>query len=287
MSAGPSAEAVVITGSGTVEGSDLEVALARLPDRVRGRALRAERITQLALVAAERALRESGLLGPRERPEPAVGVVLGTAFGCFLTNASHQRRLAEGGPAAVSPRTFAATVSNAATGEVMIAYGLGGPAMTISAGLVSGLAALAEGRSWLARGDVAALLVGAADAWGEALARWIDHAGLAGAVVPGEGAAFVVLERGVDARRRGAPVRAVLESATFGFGAGADEIAALLARYGHETLPAAMPPPGLSERALAALLERLASTAAGAVVCGYDTCPTGHVAAVAVRREAG
>lgn len=284
MSLASSIAGVVITGHGVVDRADLEDGLARLPEHVRSRALRAERVTQLALVGADRALRAAGLACERARPEAAVGVVLGTAFGCFLTNESHQRRLADGGPAAVSPRTFAATVSNAATGEITIAYGLGGPAVTFSAGLVSGLAALAEGRAWLARGDVAALLVGAADAWGPALARWIDDAGLTRAVVPGEGAAFVVLERANDAQRRGATVHAVLEAAALGFGAGVEEVEALLARFGHERRPATLPLPGLSERALAALLQRIESTGPGTVLCAYDTCPTGHVAGVALRR---
>src|SRR5207237_450769 len=91
--------------------------------------------------------------GPRSRaggmsaaaaPETRAGIVLGTAFGCFLTNAAYQRRLAAEGPPGASPRLFAATVSNAAAGELAIAYRLAGPAVTVTAGGASGLAALGE-----------------------------------------------------------------------------------------------------------------------------------------------
>src|SRR5207244_11772102 len=133
-------EAVAITGVGAVTSWD--VALASLPEGVRARATRAERVTQLVLLAAGRALVAAGLEATDGAPRPRLGVVLGTAFGCFLTNAAFERRLLEGGPAAASPRLFAATVSNAAAGELAIAYRLGGPSVTLTAGGASGLRAL-------------------------------------------------------------------------------------------------------------------------------------------------
>ena len=128
--------AVAITGAGAVTSRD--VALAVLPEAVRARATRAERVTQLVLLAAGRALVAAGLEATDGAPRPRLGVVLGTAFGCFLTNAAFERRLLEGGPTAASPRLFAATVSNAAAGELAIAYRLGGPSVTLSAGAASG-----------------------------------------------------------------------------------------------------------------------------------------------------
>lgn len=279
------ADEIVVTGMASVAGPDLEGALERLPGAIRARAVRAERVTQLALTAADAALRGAGITGRDGGPDPRFGIVLGTAFGCLLTNALHQRRLAETGPGGVSPRTFAATVSNAATGEITIAYGLGGPALTVTAGLVSGLAAVAEGRALMASGGLAALLAGGADAWGAPLARWLGDAGLAEAIVPGEGAAFVVLERRWDAVARGARPLACLEVAATGFEAESRETPRLLPDWGGQAIEGAPVFPGLGERALVAALQWLASAAGGTRCIVRDRCPTGQVAAVAWRRE--
>src|SRR5882724_12957861 len=149
---------VVVTGAGAVVeaapdsllahdaliiGRDGSIPLGHLPAAVRARAVRAERATQLLLAAGGRALAAAGL-DAAAAPETRAGIVVGTAFGCFLTNAAYQRRLAAEGPSGASPRLFAATVSNAAAGELAIAYRLAGPAVTITAGGASGLAALGE-----------------------------------------------------------------------------------------------------------------------------------------------
>src|SRR4029079_1798092 len=104
-------------------------------------ATRAERVSQLALAAADAALLDAGLHLVDGEPRAGLGGVLRTAVRCVLTNAAYQHRVATGGPAAASPRLFAATVSNAAAGEVAIAYRLGGPALTPRAGGGSGLRA--------------------------------------------------------------------------------------------------------------------------------------------------
>src|SRR5207244_11651182 len=97
---------------------------------------------------------------------PRLGVVLGTAFGCFVTNGEYQRKLVQGGIAAASPRLFAATVSNAAAGELGIAYGLGGPSVTITAGAASGLVALAHAADMLRSERADALVAARGDAHG-------------------------------------------------------------------------------------------------------------------------
>jgi len=206
---------VAITGAGAVT-PPADGLLDRLPVSVRARAARAERITQLTLAAAGAALATAGLAATDGAPRPEVGVVLGTAFGCFLTNAAYQRRLAEGGPPAASPRLFAATVSNAAAGELGIAYRLGGPGITLSAGAASGLVALGHAIGLLRAGGASALVAGGVDAVGPALERWLAGGGLAPGRWPAEAAAMVVLETPAAAAARGA---AALGDVV-GFGAG-------------------------------------------------------------------
>jgi 3-oxoacyl-[acyl-carrier-protein] synthase II len=185
------------------------IALDALPEPVKARAVRAERVTQLVLAAAAGALAEAGLCRRGDQPgapEPRRGVVLGTAFGCFLTNAEFEARFAEGGPPAASPRLFAATVSNAAAGELGIAYRLGGPAITLTAGGAAGLVALGHATDLLREGRADVLVAGGVDALGDALVRWLDDGALAVGRPASEAAALVVLEGEAAARARGADV---------------------------------------------------------------------------------
>jgi 3-oxoacyl-(acyl-carrier-protein) synthase len=205
---------VAITGSALVAPGGEPVPGAALPAELRDRISRVERLSGLALAAGFGALGDSGI-AVRSRHERA-GVVLGTAFGCFLTNAEYQERLAAGGVAAASPRLFAATVSNAAAGEVSIALGLAGPGITLTAGCASGTLALGEAAALAAGGDVELVLAGGVDAVGPALTAFIAAGGLGVGGPVDEGAALVVLEPLAAARGRGARIRGVV----LGHGAG-------------------------------------------------------------------
>jgi minimal PKS chain-length factor (CLF/KS beta) len=210
-------DAIAVSGTGIVPPSRrLEEALAARPEPVRTRAARAERITQLALAAGGEALADAGLESLDGPPRPELGVVVGTAFGCFLTNAAYQRRLAEGGPAAASPRLFAATVSNAAAGELGIAYRLGGPAVTLTAGCAAGLVAVGHAADLVEAGR-GTFLAGGVDAVGEPLERWIADGGLEIDRPPADAAAFVVLEPLRAARARRARVRGTIAGHASGF----------------------------------------------------------------------
>jgi 3-oxoacyl-[acyl-carrier-protein] synthase II len=248
-----------------------DIGLGRLPEPVRVRAGRAERVTQLLFAAAGPALAAAGLDATAGAIRPRIGVVVGTAFGCFLTNSGYQRRLAEVGPAAASPRLFAATVSNAAAGELGIAYRLGGPAVTLTAGAASGLTALAHAVDLLRAGAADAVLAAGVDALGAPLARWLDAGGLAAGRTVAEGAAAVVLERADAAASRGATTLGLIVGVAGGFepgpaapdaGAGlAAAVAAALAEAGVGpgdvgAVVCAAPPAlaALEERALAAAL---------------------------------
>jgi 3-oxoacyl-[acyl-carrier-protein] synthase II len=231
--------AIAITGAGTAPPED------GLPEAVRIRAARVERVTRLALAASGGALEAAGLLATAGAPRPGIGVVLGTAFGCFATNAAYQRGLAERGPAGASPRLFAATVANAAAGEVAIAYRLGGPSVTLTAGAASGVVALGHARALVAAGRADALVAGGCDAGGDALADWIAAGGLEPGRPLAEAAAALVLEAPGAARARGARVLGTVE----GFGAG------------FEPLPAG---PRAGEGLAAAIAAALASAAVSA-----------------------
>jgi 3-oxoacyl-[acyl-carrier-protein] synthase II len=316
-------EPVAITGAGAVTplgvapalwaryragerraGGAPDLALEGLPEAVRTRALRAERVTQLALAAGGAALAAAGLAATEGPPRPQVGVVLGTAFGCFLTNAAYEERLVAGGPPGASPRLFAATVSNAAAGELGIAYRLGGPAVTLSAGGASGLAALGHACDSLRAGRAEALVAGGMDALGDVLARWIAAGGLTPGRPAAEAAALVVLEPGDRARARGVATLGWVAGHAIAFepepasaGAGEGLAAAVTAALDEASVRAAdldvvvtgAPPAlaGLERRALAhALAPAQARTVAPKDVLGETFGAAGPLALLAALAEA-
>jgi len=202
----PSREPV---GFSAAPADELAAWLAALPAAVRARATRAERVTQLALLAACRALADAALEVPADPGEPRrdVGIVLGTAFGCFLTNAAFQQRLAAEGMPGASPRLFAATVSNAAAGELAIACRLGGPLLTVSAGGASGLVALAEAVELVRHGRATAVVAGGMDASDPPLARWLAEQGWPAARAA---AGMLVCEDAAHAAARAARARGTI-----------------------------------------------------------------------------
>ncbi len=319
-------QAVAITGTGSTTSSGLGAALEALPPAVRARAGRVEAVIQLALAAAGAALAEAGLAVLAGLPRADVGVVLGTGFGCFLTNAAYQRRIAAGGPGAASPRLFAATVSNAAAGEVGIAWRLGGPAVTLAAGGASGLVAIGEAATILQAGAARAMVAGGMDAVEAALTTWLADGGLPDGGDARGAAGVLVLEAAATARARGASVIGTVDGQGSGFvasspdglvgairralaGAGVAPGAIALvvsgARAAQSSLEqgalravfadAPLPPVSAPKQTLGetfgaagplALLAALSEAPSGAPVLVLDCCPSGHVAALVARRGA-
>lgn len=209
--------AVPARWSGPPPGALGAVSLDELPEPSRGRAARAERMTQLLLAAAIPALADAGVLVLDGPARPPLGAVVGTALGCFLTNAAFQRRLAESGAGGASPRLFAATVSNAAAGELAIAARLGGPSITVTAGAAAGLVALAEAADLVRGGQAETLVAAGVDAHGAAVAAFVADGGLRVVGPLGEAAGALVVETAAGARRRGARVHGRLVGWAVGF----------------------------------------------------------------------
>jgi acetyl-CoA acetyltransferase len=305
---------VAVTGAAVVPGEELDAALARLPAALQGRAYRAERVTQLALAAAGAALAEANLCTVEGPPRPGMGIALGTAFGCFLTNAAYQRRLAVGGARVASPRLFAATVSNAAAGEVSIGCRLGGPAVTLTAGAAAGLFAIGHAADLVGSGRAEAMLAGGMDACGGELEGWIGKGGLPTGGAPIRDAAVaVVLQPQWAGRARalvlghgeglvagGAGATAAVRQALDDAGIAPGEVAAValagaaddaaLSRFleGVKTDRVisirARVEEGLAAGGPRALLELLAAAPVGAPAVVIQACPSGHVAVVVAAR---
>ncbi len=182
------------------------------------RTRRMDRLSVWALVGSALAFHDAGidaetLVGDR------TAVVSGTAFGCLDLTEEFQGAIATNASQA-PPILFPETLSNLPASHVARHHGLRGPNLTMSAGALSGEAALLQAVSLLQSGDADRALVLAGDTLTRALFEWYEAAALLapaargedGAavmsgrrrIVPGEGLAACLLETAeATASRRG------------------------------------------------------------------------------------
>jgi 3-oxoacyl-[acyl-carrier-protein] synthase II len=224
------------------------------PDEHFGRreARRMDRVTQLAMAAAQQALAEAGLLtddgaaldSGMAAPE-RVGVFIGTGVGGVATLEAETAVLRERGANRVSPFAVPMTLADSVPGAVAIRYGLKGPNMAHLSACASGANAIGEAFEAIRRGAADVMVTGGSEAaitptvvagfynMG-ALSKWQGEPTLASrpfdarrdGFVIGEGAGVLVLERLEHAQARGA--RVICELA--GYGSTADAV--------HATAPA-------------------------------------------------
>ena len=176
-----------------------------------------DRLEQLALAALASALTDAGL--PRDGG-PRIGLVLGLGAERLRTWALD---FLEGGT-----QVFGDSRDRTLVQRLACRLGIVGPAMTVAAACASSGYALAMGRTWIDSGWVDACLVGGCDILSptaiasfynlRALSRRSDDPSRASrpfdcdrdGFVMAEGGAFFMLERGSEARARGARIRGEL-----------------------------------------------------------------------------
>ena len=184
-------------------------------------ARRADRFTQLAIVAADEALAEAGWR-PGELPyaPERIGSVLGTGIGGIATLEDGKERLLQHGPKAVPPLYVPLMMSNAACGTLSLRYGLRGNSFGTVSACAASAHAIAQATRMIQVGEADAVVTGGS----EAALTALSHAGFAAldalsksgvsrpfdarrdGFVMGEGAGILVLEDAARARERGAVV---------------------------------------------------------------------------------
>ena len=193
-----------------------------------------DRVSQLAVAAADLALRDAG---PGALPDPErTGIYLGCGMGGGA--ALEAAYLAGAGGGRVPPLTIPAFMPNAPAAHVAIRHGVQGPVLTYAVACASSAVAIGEAMRAVARGDVDLAIAGGSEALivPGVIAAWQAMQTLAGFVpgaaaqackpfaadrsgfVLGEGAAFLVLESAARAHARGARVHARL----LGYGLSSD-----------------------------------------------------------------
>ncbi len=194
---------------------------------------RMDRFTQYAVASAKQAIEDSGLDFTKVDVF-RTGVIVGTGIGGIKEIEDQHLRLVEKGPNKVSPFCVPRLMSNAASGNIAIAYGLRGPNFCVSSACASGNHAIGEAYCNILAGRSDIMITGGAEAavTPVGLASFCAARSLStlnenpksasrpfdrdrGGFVLAEGAAVLVLEEESHARKRDAKIYAEL----LGYGA--------------------------------------------------------------------
>lgn len=198
------------------------------PEKFLGRreARRTDRVTQLALVAAQQAVADSGLeITPENRYE--IGCVMGSGIGGIGSLFDSIKGFLERGAKAVSPLMVPMMLPDSASGKISMIYGMRGPNFAISTACATGNNSIGEATEIIRRGAAKAILAGSSEAGlvevaiasfnnMTAISRRNDEPEKASrpfdrdrdGFVIAEGAALIMLEELEHAKARGAKIYA-------------------------------------------------------------------------------
>ena len=203
-----------------------------------------DRYVQLALAAAELAVRDSGLTEEQLRGEHT-GTVVGSGIGGVKTFEEQAGVLHSRGPGRISPMFVPMMIANMASGHVAMRYGATGPSSTVVTACATGTGAIGDAARYIQLGLAEIMIAGGSEAAitpiaiggfsnMKALSTHNDAPQEASrpfsasrdGFVLGEGAGVLVLEEYERAKARGATIYAEI----VGYGTSADAH--------HITLPA-------------------------------------------------
>ena len=198
-------------------------------------AKRMEAFCQYAVAAAREALEDSGLDMEKEDPW-RVGVAVGSGIGSLQAMEREHSKLLEKGPNRINPLMVPLMISNMASGNVSIQFGLKGKSINVVTACTTGTNCIGEAMRTIQYGDADVMVAGGAESS-------ITPIGVAGfcaltalssssdpercsipfdkersGFVMGEGAGVVILEELEHAKARGAKIYAEL----VGYGATGD-----------------------------------------------------------------
>ena len=187
---------------------------------------RMDRFSQMAIVAAHEAVRQSGLDFSKEDPG-RIGCIIGSGIGGIKELEDQYARLLQKGPSKVSAFTIPKLMVNAAAGNISIEFSITGPSHAVSTACASAGNALGDARDMIRRGTTDVMIAGGSEAALSPLGLSAFAAMKALSVrnneparasrpfdrdrdgfVLSEGAGVLILEEAERAARRGAPIMA-------------------------------------------------------------------------------
>src|SRR4051812_34418333 len=198
----------------------------------RKEARRADRFTQLAIAAADEALRDAGWDEELPYDPDLIGSVVGTGIGGIGTIEDNHGVLRDDGPRAVSPLAVPLMMGNAGAAALSLRYGLQGPVFGVMSACAAGAHAVGTAARAIQHGDADAVVTGGSEAALTPLTRAafasmsaLSPTGVSrpfdarrDGFVLAEGAGVLILEDGERARARGARIL----GRVLGYGATAD-----------------------------------------------------------------
>ena len=199
-------------------------------------ARRMDRFIQFSMVAANEAIRNSGLEISEENAD-LIGVYIGAGIGGVTTIEATTTKFNETGARRISPFYIPMSIVNMAAGNISINHGLRGPNLAVTTACSTGTHAIGDAARLIQFGDADAMIAGGTEAAitptsvggfasAKALSRRNSDPEAASrpwdlgrdGFVMGEGAGVLVLEELEFAKRRGARIYAELT----GFGMSGD-----------------------------------------------------------------
>ena len=189
-----------------------------------------DRFIHYGLAAAEQAVEDSGWMPTGEEDLDRTGVMIGSGIGGLETICEGAVTVHERGPRRLSPFFIPAALINLISGQVSIKYGFRGPNHSVVTACSTGAHAIGDAARLIALDDADVMVAGGAEAA-------VGRIGIAGfcasralstayndapetasrpwdkgrdGFVMGEGAGVVVLEEYEHAKKRGAPIYAVV-----------------------------------------------------------------------------
>src|SRR5213082_2648834 len=125
---------------------------------------RTDRFTQLSMVAAKMALKDSGIDVANLKDRNRFGVIVSTGIGGLKTLQDQLTILLTKGPARNSPFTIPMLISNMASGFISMEFGLHGPNMCIVTACATANNAIGESWRIIKSGDADIFLAGGSEA---------------------------------------------------------------------------------------------------------------------------
>lgn len=187
-------------------------------------ARRQDRFEQFAVIAADEAIKQSGI-EVNEGNADRIGIVISATIGGLQTIQDSMDVLREKGGQRISPQVIPMLMPNGAAGLVGIRYGIKGPSMSVASACASGADGLGTAWMMIRAGMVDVMIAGASEATitelgiaafdkAGAMSRRGDDYALTpqpfdlnrDGLVMGEGSAILVLESEKHAKDRGADI---------------------------------------------------------------------------------
>ncbi len=121
-----------------------------------------DRFIHLSLASTEEALLDSGI-SVNETNSQRIGCVLGVGLGGLPYIEKQHAALLNRGPGRVSPFFIPATISNLATGQIAIKYGMEGPNYVVTSACASGAHSIGEAAKYIQSGQCDVMIAGGSE----------------------------------------------------------------------------------------------------------------------------